>query len=118
MRLPMLPIIRKKLFLSTVLLSLTLVASFALAAYAITVAHSNAADIAARAIHDRVVLCNAQNDSNEAVRKVLLLAQQLVRKAKHVPPKERLRGVDFYNRALRLVPPINCDQLAGPHNSR
>lgn len=104
-------IIRKRLFLATVGMSVCVVSAFALAAYSFSVAHSNAQDIRQRQAHDRLVLCRAQNSSNMALRRILVLAQTLVRKAKNIPPKEQLRSVEFYEQALSFVHSLDCDRI-------
>jgi hypothetical protein len=95
-------------------MSVCVLSAFALAAYSFSVAHSNAQDIRQRTAHDRLVLCHAQNRSNMALRRILVLAQTLVKKAKNIPPKEQLRSVDFYRQALSLVHSLDCDQITRP----
>lgn len=50
--------------------------------------------------HDRFVLCQAENDSREAVREILLLARE---RAEPTPERQA-----FYDEALKLVPHIDC----------
>lgn len=107
-------IIRKRMFLATVGMSICVLAAFGLAAYSFSVAHSNAQDISQRTARDRLVLCHAQNSSNMALRRILVLAEKLVKKAKNIPPKEELRSVAFYRQALSLVHSLNCDQITRP----
>lgn len=104
-------VLRRRLFIITVSLSVAVILAFALAAIALTITHRNARNQTLNAQQARLSLCQVQNRSNMALREVLLLAQKLVKKAKHVPPYERLRSVQFYAEALRLVPHVNCRKL-------
>lgn len=98
-------IIRKRLFLVTLILSVAVIGAFGLAVYSLNSAHSAAS-------HDRMTICQAQNNSNKALREVLELAEQLVRKARHIPPRVRLRSVAFYEKALSFVRPLDCKTVS------
>lgn len=104
-------IIRRRLFVTTLTLSVSVVVAFALAAAAFTIGHRNSRNAAQQSNEARFALCQVQNRSNKALRAVLLLAQKLVKKTRNIPPKEKLRGVEFYAQALRLVPHVNCTKL-------
>lgn len=104
-------VIRRRLLLTTVTLSVAVVVAFALAAAAFTIGHRNASNATEQSNQARFALCQVQNRSNKALRAVLLLAQKLVKKTRNIPPKEKLRGVQFYGEALRLVPHVNCRKL-------
>jgi hypothetical protein len=96
-----LKILRKRLFVVTIIFSVAVIASFVLAVYSFYSAHSAAS-------HDRLTICRAQNNSDKALREVLQLAEKLVRKTHNLPPHERLRSVEFYEKALSFVKTIDC----------
>lgn len=95
--------IRKKMFWVTAILSLAVMLAFSLAAYSFKSSH----DAAKR---ERKILCNAQNNSNDALRKVLLLAQSLAVARKGQTADERTAAADFYGRALQLVGHVPCQE--------
>lgn len=94
-------LIRRKLFWTTMFLSAAVIASFTLTAYSFKSNHDSAT-------RERRLICDAQNNSNNAVRRVLLLAQQIAKTRKDRTPEERAAAADFYKRALRLVGPVPC----------
>jgi hypothetical protein len=88
-------IIRRRLFTIIVVFSVIVIVAFSVAGASLYQNHRQAK-------HDRLVLCAAQNHSNEVLRKILLLAKSL---SDHPSP--------FYSRALKLIVPINCARLIG-----
>lgn len=100
---PHFKVIRLRLALITSILSVAVLVSFCLAAWSFVVVHDTA-------MRQRSILCNAQNQSNHALRSVLLLAEGLAASNKRVTPEERVVAADFYKRALHLVDPVPCQR--------
>jgi hypothetical protein len=96
-------IIDRRPFLITVTLSVLVIGSFVLAAASFYRAHESAN-------RDRLTLCRAQNQSNEALRKVLLLAR--ASGGRERTPEQQARADAFFRTALSQVRFINCGAVS------
>lgn len=94
-------ILRKKLFTITITSCVLTIGSFSLAAWSLYTAHN-------AAVSDRLTLCTAENDSNLALRRVLVLAQQIAESNPKITPDQKERSALFYAKALPLVGPVPC----------
>jgi hypothetical protein len=97
-------VIRKKMFIITVLVSILFIASFVLVAYSLKTAHDQNAQ-------RTIELCQQQNQSNLALRKILRLAQGAAKHSKDATPNQKKEAAKFYRRALVLAAPVNCTKL-------
>lgn len=102
---------QRRLLRWTVVLSVAVVAAFGLAAWSFVLAHQNAVERNRQTTHDNIVLCDAENRSSVALRRVLLLALHLAQTTPRIAPGDRKRAVAFYREALSFTAPLNCNQI-------
>lgn len=91
----------KRFTASLAVLSLIVIAAFAVASWALFVSHD-------RASTQRDQLCQAQNRTREAVASVLELAQTASLANPHLTAGDRRRIDSFYAEAQSKLRPIGC----------
>ena len=94
-------ILRMRLFVITVVLSIGMAFALALAAWSLAVSHNASVD-------KRNLICNSQNKANDAIRRVLILAANISAARKDGTENQKISSANFYRRALKLVTHVPC----------
>lgn len=101
---------RRRLLVASILSTLAILIAFSVVAYEV-IQRRNATEQEAREdAFERELLCQSENNSRNAVREILKLAQSV---ADRDTQEERDAARDFYTRALALVHPVDCERFIG-----